>query len=509
MKKLTNALWLLASGCWLLAGCAEGYESPTDFDLNVTNTKMEMLPQDSMKFVVSADGKTATVSWPTVAGAGGHVVTFQNVDDPENPVVIDGFENKVVDGSHFTVNVTEDSKYKMTMLTLGNKEKGNMDADEAKVYDFSTLVKSVMTIPSGEDISKFIAENPIDSTGAEIAIDLEPNGEYTLSDAVDFKYLNMTFRGDKIRRPVVHIQNNGHFETYSGLKVKYINFDMTESTFDGFLAMSKQAPDSIKSENLGRYFRLNGTQIKGIYMVEPPIYIGHCWFKNLPHAILYDNEMPVAFWYFTVSDCIVQMKNETKSSIGFINLYKAGRGVKNITLENSTIYNVVDNSSACFIRYAISAANNNPEKVWGALTAEYCNETWTFSKTTFSKTYTGWRFVNNCVENNYLTVNVDHCIFSDVSQLYRMNYGSRTYRFNFLWSPRQSDYDRNKNMTDSGGATFAAEYDPLFAGDVTQELDFSQPNGGVNFTSGEYEIVSNRGGDPRWLPVDASEGSEE
>ena len=325
---------------------------------------------------------------------------------------------------------------------------------------------------------------------------------------MDFAYLNMTFRGNKVRRPVVHIRNNGHFETYSGLKVKYINFDMTESTAGGFIAMSKQAPDSIKSQNLGRYFR-NGSVISNIYMVEQPIYIGHCWFKNLPHAILYDNEMSVAYWYFTVSDCIVQMNNTTNSNIGFINLYKAGRGVKNITLENSTIYNIVDNSAACFIRYSVSASNSNPEKVWGNLTAEYCNETWTFRKTTFSKTYTGWRFVNNCVENNYLTLNVDHCIFNDVAQLYRMGYGSRTYRFNFLWSPRESDFSRNKNMKDSGGATFAAEYDPQFLGDVTQELDFSQPNGGVNFTPGEYTIVENRAGDPRWLPADSSEDSEE
>lgn len=500
MKKLTNALWLLCAGCWLLAGCADGYDSPTEFDLGVRNTKMVTPPEDSISFKVSADGQTATVSWPTVAGAGGAVVTFANVDDPNNPVPIDGYENKVVDGSKFTVNVTEDSRYRMTMRTLGNKDYGNLDADSTMTYTFSTMVEPVMTIPSGEEISKFIAENPIDSTGTEIAIELEPDGEYYLDSLVDFTYLNMTFRGNKIRRPVVHIRNSGHFETYSGLKIKFINFDMTESAADGFIAMSKQAPESIKSQNLGRYFR-NGSVISNIYMVEPPIYIGHCWFKNLPHAILYDNQMSCAFWYFTVSDCIVQMKNETKSNIGFINLYKAGRGVKNLTLENSTIYNVVDNDAACFMRNSVSASNSNPEKVWGNLTAEYCNVTWNFRNTTFSKTYTGWRFVNNCVENNYLTLNVDHCVWNDVAQLYRMNYGSRTYRFNFLWSPRESDLNRNKQMKDSGDAPFAAEYNPNFLGDVTQELDFSQPNGGANFTPGEYEIVVNRAGDPRWLPT--------
>ena len=114
--------------------------------------------------------------------------------------------------------------------------------------------------------------------------------------------------------------------------------------------------------------------------------------------------------------------------------------------------------------------------------------------------------MNNTSGSDF-TLNVDHCIFYDVAQLYRMDMGSKTYRFNFLWSPREDDIKRNNNMSDSGKAPFASVYDPQFKGDVTQELDFSLPNGGVDFTPQEYEIVVNRGGDPRWLP--ASSGSEE
>ena len=64
-------------------------------------------------------------------------------------------------------------------------------------------------------------------------------------------------------------------------------------------------------------------------------------------------------------------------------------------------------------------------------------------------------------------------------------------------------------MKDGGGAPFASIYDPLFAGDVTQEMDFSKPNGGVDFTPQEYTIVANRGGDPRWLPGGAGAEEEE
>ena len=91
-----------------------------------------------------------------------------------------------------------------------------------------------------------------------------------------------------------------------------------------------------------------------------------------------------------------------------------------------------------------------------------------------------------------------------------MNSGSRTYRFNFFWNDGDDDKSRNNSMKDSGNAPFASEYDPQFGGNNAaqlKELDFSLPNGGVNFTPNEYEIVTNRGGDPRWLPN--SEETEE
>ena len=508
MKKQTFALWLLAISGLLLVGCAEGYETSSTSDLGVYNTQMETPIQDSISFKVSTDGKTATVSWPTVAGAGGHEVTFMNVDDPENPVVVDDYDKKIIDGSKFTVSVTEDSKYQMVMRTLGNKDFGNTDDEETHAYNFTTLVPSVATIPSGSDIYEFFQQNPLDSNKVEIAIDLEPNGEYTLSGPVDFSHHKLTFRGDKIHRPVVRMTGDGHFETYSTLKVKYINFDMTESTAGGFVAMTKnELPDSIKTENRGTYYR-GTSQIKGIYMVEDPIYIANCWFKNLPHAMLYDNEVKCAFWYFTLSNCIVQMNNTTQSNVGFINLYKAGVSVKNITIERSTIYNIADNSKACFIRYQ-NESNSTPEKVFGNLTAEYNSHNWTFSRSTLAKCYyddtshSGWRFCNNVRVSAAFFLNIDHTIFYNCAQLYRMNGGSKTFRFNFFWNDGQDDKNRNNSIKDTGNAPFASEYDPMFGGDNAaqlKELDFSQPNGGVNFTPAEYEIIANRGGDPRWLP---------
>jgi len=497
-------LLLTAMAALWMGSCAKGYESPDGFDLGVKDTKMETPVQDSISFVVATDGKTATVSWPTVAGADGHEVTFKNVDDPENPVVLyDG----IVDGSKFTVPVTEDSKYQMTMRTLGNKDLGNTDATETMTYHFSTLVPSVMTIPSGEEISAYIAAHPLDSVAEEVAIDLEPKGEYTLEGTIDFGPHKLTFRGDKVYRPVVHMVGGGHFETWSTLKVKFINFDMTESTAEGFIAVSATSPDSIKVENLPNY---TGEKLgRGFYMIEDPIYIADCWFKNLPHAMLYDNGLSCALWYLTVSNCIVQMNNVTKRNVGFVNLYKAGRSLKNLTIEKSTIYNIADNESASFLRYQ-NESNSQPAKTFGSASSYYQSQSWKFLNSTLANVYynkekdDGWNFCNN-VRGNDMTLIIDHTVFYNCTQLYRMTrLGSKTFRFNFFWNDRADCKSRNNAAKDSSNSPFASEYDPLFGGDneanVRKELDFTQPNGGVNFTPGEYEIVTNRGGDPRWLP---------
>ncbi len=493
--------------CFLFMSCADGYESPDGFDLGVRNTQMKTPEQQNITFTVSTDGSTATLSWPLVVGASCHEVTFTNVDDPNNPVVIDGYDKKIVDGSKFTVNIAEDSKYQLTIRTLGNKKLGNTDDPDAKSYSFSTLVPSVATIPNGSDITQYLQQNPISFSSDEVAVELEAGGDYTLSGPIDFSKQKITFRGDKMHRPIVKMIGDGHFETYSTLKLKYINFDLSESTAKGIIAMTKDTltlSDSILSENRG--YTRGGKLIKGIYINSEPIYVAHCWFKNMPHAMLYDNCMNCAFWSFTLSDCIVQMRNDTKAVAGFIDFNKSGKSVKNITFENSTIYNTVDNASACFIRYQ-NESSSQPDKVYGDNTPGSATHAWTFHNCTLVKCYyddtshSGYRFINNVKVSYGFTLNIDHTIFYNVAQLYRMtNSGTRTYRFNFFWNDGTDDQNRNRSAKDSSGAPFASEYNPNFKGNTAQELDLILPNGGIDFTPQEYQISSNRGGDPRWLP---------
>lgn len=487
-------VWLpIAVLIFLICSCAEGYESPDGFDTGVRDT--QLITPDSVSFVVSTDGTYATISWPLVYGAAGYEVTFCNVDDPENPQIIEGIDKKIIDGSRMIVNVTEDSKYEFAIRVIGNHSKGNKDADTPTVYNFSTLVPSIAVIPSGSDIALYMAEHPLDTFEGEVAIELESGGEYILSDTVDFGSHNLTFRGDKIHRPVIKMQGKGTIMSYSGLKLKYINFDCTESSAKGVVGMSVNGlPEEIKSQNLG--YTRDGSPINNIYIVQEPFYIAHCWFKDMPNALLFDNSIDCAWWHVMVDDCIIQQKNS--GSIGVFCLQNKGRIIKNLRLTNSTFYNVLENKSAYFIRYA-NSSNSNPVKVFGNATGPMSTQSITFSNCTLSKVYTGQKFVNNLnATGQVLTIN--HTIFYDVysvRQLPRYG-GNKTFKFNFWWGITNID-SQDMQQKDSYGTPFAMDYDPQFRGNVLQSLDLSLPNGGVDFTPQQYEILVNRAGDPKWL----------
>jgi hypothetical protein len=494
--------WLLGAGTLLFTACAIGYDSPNGFDSGVHNQQMET--PESVSFTVSVSGTSASITWPLVIGAKGYEVSFYNVDDPENPVVIDGYEKTLVDGSSITVNVEEDCNYRLELRALGNEEYKNTDDETAQVFNLSTLVPSVATIPNGSDIYEYLQQHPYELSNSEIAIDLEAGGTYTCSGPVDFGGQLMTFRGNKLNRAEVHMTGNGAFYSYNGLKLKYINFDCAESTANSLFFMSNGAnaiageqalPDSIKSQNLG--YARDGSPINDIYIVTNPVYIASCWIKDLPKAIIHDNSVNCAWWYFVITDCIIQEKNNTNNP--FINLQSKGKCIKHIQIDHSTIFNTLDNGSAYWLRYN-NSSNSQQVKVFGNTTSAHSSGSVSLLYTTFSKTFSKQRMANNNNANG-MTTTVSHCIFYDVRGISKLAcIGVKSFSFNFYYaftSPETSD----ATQKDNSSKPFASVYDPQFVGDVLQSLDFSQPNGGVNFTPQEREVIVNSGGDPRWLPT--------
>lgn len=504
-----SALSLL---CVLLMGsCAIGYDSPDGFDSGVNN--MQVTSPDSISFVIDPDGTMATLSWPVSMGAKGYNISLYNVDDPDMPIELEGYVNKFVDGTTLRFPVTEDTKYRFELQALGDPDRGNSD-DQVKVYPISTLVEAVRLIPSGSDIYQYMLENPLDSTtwDREVAIELEPGGQYTMSGILDFAGQKMTLRSDKLNRAVVNMTENGGFCSYSGLKVKFINFDCTDFTGNSIFYMSADSvcPDKIKGLALGYSRDGNNGDMKEVNYVLDPWYFSEIWVKNLPKAFIHDNNTKSAWWHMIFNDCMFQMKNS--SSIPFIALEKQGRLIKNLKFQNSTLWNIENNSSAFFIRY-YNSSNSNVVKVFGNTTSEHASSTLTFENCTVVRCNTQKDFMNN-FNGSGNTTTVSHCVWYDCYRVARRaGVGTlKLYSFNF-WRHTEDcpsdDTDYTNKSTD--GSPFAVrcngiEGDPgllQFGGDPKQEMDLNAPNGGANFTpnlSAIKQADAGKGaGDPRWL----------
>ena len=110
-----------AAAILLFSSCVDGYKDDWTFSSEVQGVTLESPSTEGWTFTRNVDITSLEIKWPVVLGAGGYQVTFYNIDDPDNPVVI-GEENEVVDKCTITRDITEDTKYKVAVRALGNQK---------------------------------------------------------------------------------------------------------------------------------------------------------------------------------------------------------------------------------------------------------------------------------------------------------------------------------------------------------------------------------------------------
>lgn len=470
----------------VMASCAEGVDDNERFSAGVSNSQLEspVIDPNTFKTQINADGsESVEVSWPVVFGAGGYLANVTDVTNPANPTFV--IHDSIIDGCHFSFPRLVDTKYEISVSTLGNEQLKNTGSLTPTIAEYSTFLPAT-TIPVGQEISQFIAQN-LTASDEEIAFELEAGQTYTLTGEANFDLTPVTLRGDKYNRPLVVVSGEGTLMTQAGLKVKNINFDMSAAEKTGFITLCNEPSASISTEALG-YVALGATQ-KSAYVIEGQIAIESCNFRNIPKSIIFANNQAYNVIDFRITDCIMQLNNA--SSATFINFYSSSAlasSAKSLTIKNSTIYNIVENTSAYFIRYA-NASNSQPPKVFGT----GATSTHTIDNCTLDRTFTGKDFANNMVQTNAFGVVLTNNIFYDVFRIYQYIRGSAT----FTASNNAIFYDIAG--TSSNDLKYADEINPNFVGPTIQEFNLDEPKGGVNFRPQASECVSNKMGDPRWF----------
>ena len=488
---------MLAIGTLFFGSCAiDGFDDKEKFDSGVSGVQLESpeLTEDNFKTVAASDGSDKLqVSWKVVYGAGGYECKAYNVDDPDNPVEV---ANDTVDAPSFSFKIAEDTNYKVEVRTLGNAAKNNTEAEDPTVASYSTLVPATV-IPAGTDIAEFINAN-LQESDKEQAFELEAGGEYTCNTAIDFKGNKMTLRGNKLSHALVTMGENAAIYTSAQLKVKFINFDCTATTHKGgIIEMSPEPPASCSATAQGVGAGKKSGSPDDVYVLQDPIIIQDCAFKNVIDGLFAVGQCSWGIADVRVLNSVVQLNNNgSKNSngaviCGFSNGFKAPSGgsfyyggIQNITIKNSTIYNIVSNSKNRMFRFN----NKDLDRVFPGASG-----TCTMTDNTFVRVYDKKEFGNNTPNASSYKITFDNNIFYDCFRLQKFIQSNCTWVShqdkNTVWGVGNS-----VDGTDKG--KIATEEDAAFEGDTKKPLDFTQPNYGINFKA--TGAISSTIGDPRW-----------
>lgn len=488
--------WAVAAlGLVTLGSCAgDGFDENEKWESSVKNAQLTS-PELSFSTIVSSDGsEKVKVSWTAVKGAGGYETFAYNVDDPSNPVTLVA---DTVDATSFSFAKAEDTNYKVCVRTMGNTKMNNTEATEATTVAYSTLVAAT-TIPTGQDIAAFIKSNLKDSD-SEQAFELEAGGSYTCNDTIDFQANKMTLRGNKIKHAIVTFGTGGAILTSAQLKLKFIDFDCTSlGTKWGVVEMSKNPPASCSAEAQGVNAGKNSNKPADVYVLQDPIIFQECAFKNVPVGLFGVGTCSWGIADLRINNCVVQLNNNgSKNSNGsFLSAYAekftspSGGSfysgcIKSVTISNSTIFNIQENSKNFFMRFN----NKDIDRVFPQADGSF-----TLNNSTICMTFSGKNWADRTPNNNKYIITYANNIFVDCFRLQKLFQGNCSYNYaqeqNTVWANHGS-----VDATDK--AKWATEEDPGFSDANYQELDFTKDNYGLNFKA--TGSISSTIGDPRWL----------
>lgn len=496
MKLLGGLLTIMTVS--IFCSCADGYKDDATFESDVRNTQLLSPEIDKSCFstVTTASGtEQVKMTWPLIKGAGGYLVNVSLMNGDNAVAVV---KDSIVDGLSVLFDKAEDSKYQVSVKTLGNTKLNNTDAAQATAYEYSTMIEGI-SVPEGQDIAAFvnsyIAEHESEMQAAmaeapssyETAFELTAGKQYTMNDSVDFKLFPVTFRSsDKYNPATVTVGENGYITTQAGVKIKFINFDCTNMKQKGLLTLGGTPDESLSTEALGLK-ALGATQ--NAFVITRPVLFQECMVKNLAYGMLYGNKANWALTDFRIQDCLVQLVNETNDPV--INLYGASTGgVKDMTFKNTSFVNLKDNAvtGAYFLRLS-NASNAVPRKIWGTGSVG----TVKILNCTYVKCMTGTNFANNYVSNADVTFTMKGNVFYDTWRIQKFLGNCTkdvTATDNTIWGITNPVDNTDKEK-------YATEEDPGFTA-PTSAIDLTKKNGGYNLKPTGAVAVAGQFGDPRW-----------
>ena len=480
-------LALAGAGALFLTSCAkDGFDDET-FDSGVSNTQVATISADEITITPSADGKSQTITWPVVMGAGGYRVSLVDLGNIEEPIINDS----IVDGCSVTGKREEDVNYKLTVLPLGNVKKSTTDASEAASLQFSTFTPTYKTIPAGSNLNEWFAANPFPEETKEenLNFDLEAGGEYTLSGTLDFNTQPVTLRSNsKSNHATINFTGEASVTFVAPFNLKYVDVDCSaqeiSSTNHGIFAFSKDPSAAKKGTDIDPKYKWANP------LIEKPVTFLNCNFKSVKSYFFWDNQQAVCAMTMLIDNCVVHLAPEKAFSGGVFWTNKGGQ-VNELYITNSTFFELDD----CVgdYKYFYQAGMVSGEEIYADKTIATNTVSYTNS-TFYHVTWNGgqWGNYNRMGGRACSHWIMTDCIFFDCSP------SGVARRFLHGKTGQDAKFNNNTYMNADGTFQDPGNYD-LSGTDIKEDPQFADPDDG-DFTISGATQVARKTGDPRWLP---------
>ncbi len=469
-------LLLLGASALFMVSCArDGFDDNERWESSVTNTQLFSPLADDITIMPDATGANQIISWPVVLGASKYECRLVDTTNPDNPKTI--YEG-LVDGCSIKAPREDDTFYEFQIRTLANTSKGNIDAEETTSLVFNTTIPTYKTIPSGTDLTTFFASetipdseiDPVTKQLIPVAYNLEPGGNYTVSDVVKFGNKIVLIRCQSSSNlPVITVEETGKFEIMSGFTLKNLEINTSSITNKGYtlISLSKEPDESLKIPS-------------GQYAITSAVSLVNCDIRDLPGTLINDNSISYVLDNFTISKSIIRFNNISNTDGGRCIYFNKSMPV-NFTILNSTLYNAGDATDWYFAQIH----GNEPAKLTG-----YTKGVFTFVNNTFYNLAKAKQFINTNTFKGKASVGFEwrNNIFVDC--------GNKA-----IWDKITNGNNpivASNNTYWFNGANAGEKYDTNVLG---TDPAFVDPVNG-NFTPTGAEQLEKRTGDPRWLPAE-------
>lgn len=472
---------LLGVGALMLSSCADdGYNDDERWSSSVKNATLESPSAEDITVTASADGKSQTIAWPVVNGAGGYLVSFYD-PSAEDSIIADS----IVDGCQIIVNREEDMNYVFSIKTLGNEANNNKGAEAPTEYAFTTFMPATAVLPNGTDIYEWSQTPEIQTllttpTEETLIFDLVAGGEYALSNIVDFGHNKVILRtASKSDWATITYANGASIRFGGGFILRYMNIN-GEATTDPILGLSDAPNEAILGQN-------------SHYIINDPVTIQNCYIYNVQRQLLHDNKKKYCIALFTIDNTEVKFTTDGGMSSGsYILIYDGGGFINNFTATSSTFWNAPNkdgemHEARYFVRYNNSGRCDRAGFKYNMIDFRNCTF-YNISKSGQMANHGGF----DGRETSYY--NIQNNIFVDCggNQVPRrivgrtnakaeITFSNNTYWYNGAAETGNTSYDNGYQL----------QSDPAFV---------DAENG--NFTPTGAEQVSMKTGDPRWFAAE-------